>query len=238
MTYILGSNCSDGVVLVGDRKVILGDGSVSEYQDKIFSDAIAPWMVVGSSGIMALFEKFRQRLTAYLQTPAYEGNMIALTTEIEAITNELNATYQERLQGQVFDVLLGIKTNVGANLQYIYPFGIAEGVRHYKVIGHGEPYGSIFLKRWWRKDMTMLEVAELGYFIIKYIEYLQLDNYVGIGDGYPQVWLVPHKQPPKKATSPQIQLANPHALSLDEMDTMRDRVVERLAKFEDTAWSI
>jgi 20S proteasome alpha/beta subunit len=168
MTYILGSNCSDGVVLVGDRKVTLERGATYEYEDKLFLDV--PWTVVGSSGVSGLFEKFRENLMAYLASPERENTVSALTTQIEVLTRELNEKYKGILHGQDFDVLLGIKTTVGAALKYVYPFGFAEGVRNYKVIGHGEPYGSFFMKRWWRKDMKMLEVAELGFFIIKYIQ--------------------------------------------------------------------
>jgi 20S proteasome alpha/beta subunit len=67
MTYILGSRCSDGVVLVGDRKVTLEHGATHEYEDKLFNDIW--WLVVGSSGISGLFEKFRDRLTTYLSSP-------------------------------------------------------------------------------------------------------------------------------------------------------------------------
>jgi 20S proteasome alpha/beta subunit len=237
MTYILGAHCSDGVVLVGDRKVMLGGGAKHEYEDKLFSNPIAPWMVVGSSGTTGLFEKFRERLGAYIATPAYDGDMITLTTQIESITNELNTTYQERLEGEVFNVLLGIKSTTGATLRYIYPFGFAEGVRNYKAIGHGEPYGSFFLKRWWREDMTMLEVAELGFFIIKYIEDFQLDNTVGVGNGYPQVWLIPHERPKSKVPSKQTQSIDPHNPSLDEMVAMKKRVLKRLTKFKKVSWS-
>lgn len=38
MTFILGSKCIDGVVLIGDRKVTAEDGSYVGYRDKIFND--------------------------------------------------------------------------------------------------------------------------------------------------------------------------------------------------------
>jgi 20S proteasome alpha/beta subunit len=62
MTYILGANCTDGVVLVGDRKITLDNGAAHEFEDKLF--VLTPWMVVGSSGISGLFEKFREKLLA------------------------------------------------------------------------------------------------------------------------------------------------------------------------------
>jgi hypothetical protein len=167
--------------------------------------------------------------------------VFTLTTQIEDLTRELNEKYKDILRGQNFDVLLGIKTTVSANLQYVYPFGFAEGVRGCKAIGHGEPYGSFFLKHWWRKDMTMLEVAELGFFIIKYIQKYELDNTVGIGDdGYPQVWLIPSKQISPKASPAENLETVLKSLGPKEMAPMKDRVLERLAQFKgqtDSFWS-
>lgn len=234
MTYILGSVCSDGVVLVSDRKITLDSGAAHEYENKLFSDI--QWMVVGSSGTFGLFEKFRDKLSAYLVTPAYKRDIIALTTQIENITRELNTSYREVLGGQVFDVLLGIKPTAGAILRYIHPRGFAEGVRRYKVIGHGEPYGSFFLKRWWRENMKMLDVAELGFFIIKYIEEFELDNTVDIGNGRPQVWFIPNKPPPKGATSEQRQSLYPYQLSADSIGEMEDGVSKKIKEFKKLSW--
>ena len=236
MTYILGSNCVDGVVLIADRKITLRSGITHEYEDKLFNNIW--WLVVGSSGITGLFEKFRDNLNTYISSSGWENTITALTNKIELITRELNETYDERLGGQVFDVLFGVKGTTGAFLHYVHPVGFAEGVRKYKAIGHGEPYGSFFLKRWWRPNMSMLEVAELGFFIIKYIEKSELDDSVGIGDGYPQVWLIPHRQPPPGLILADPSVFNPHVPSKDEMDAMQDKVVKRLAKFEDVCRSI
>ena len=38
MTYILGSQCKDGVVLVADKKFTVDGGSSYEYGDKLFGD--------------------------------------------------------------------------------------------------------------------------------------------------------------------------------------------------------
>ncbi len=37
----------------------------------------------------------------------------------------------------------------------------------------------------------MREVAEVGYFIIKYIEKFKLDESVGMGKFYPLIWYIP-----------------------------------------------
>jgi 20S proteasome alpha/beta subunit len=230
MTYILGSVCSDGVVLVGDRKVTLGDGTASEYEDKIF--LADPWIIVGSSGVSGLFDKFRDSFMTYLTTPGRETTVLGLTTQIEKITRELNVTYRDVLHGQVFDVLLGIKTTGLSVLQYVYPFGLAEGVKKYKVIGHGEPYGSLFLKHWWHENMTMLQVAELGFFIIKCIQEFELDSTVGIGKEYPQIWLVPNLQVAQGANAEDRELTVPRVLSGGELSDLNTKVTEKLRNFK------
>jgi hypothetical protein len=60
------------------------------------------------------------------------------------------------------------------------------------VIGTGAPYGSIFLKQNWAPNLTMKQVAELGYFIIKYIERYSLDLSVGVNNNKPQIWFMPN----------------------------------------------
>jgi 20S proteasome alpha/beta subunit len=231
MTYILGSVCSDGVVLVADRKIMLQGGAFHEYRDKLFVDT--PWMVVGSSGTLGLFEKFREKLTVYLQSPEYDSSLFTLVTGIETITRELNDAYCEVLQGEQFNVLLGIQSTTDASLKYVYPFGFAEPVRRYKVIGHGEPYGSFFLKRWWHENMTMLEVAELGTFVIKYIQEYELDNTVGVGNDHPQVILIPTPAP---TGSSRAKAPTPHKAPAPAMNLIAARVSKRLAVFGEMSW--
>jgi len=186
MTYILGARCKDGVVLIGDRKVTLEGGTDFSYEDKLFKD-IHP-IVVGSSGVAGLFDMFRNRVNAYV---AERRGQIGIQSFIEAIadmTKEVNDRWSPRLAGNKFDVLLGIQLTPISALLYIYPYGFPESVRRYQAIGHGAPYGSLFLKRLWNSDMTMEQTGELGYFIIKCIDKLELDNSVG---GDPQIWFIP-----------------------------------------------
>lgn len=191
MTYILGARCKDGVVLIGDRKVELEEGTDFDYEDKIFMDV--KHLVIGSSGVSELFDKFRTRLLTYISKHPKGMDIDAFVIEVENITKQLNEKYREALMGGTFDVLIGIELPQTSILQYVSPYGVAGHVRKYKVIGHGEPYGSVFLKQLWNRNMTMKQTAELGFFIIKYIEELQLDNSVG---GVPQIWFIP--DPPKE----------------------------------------
>jgi hypothetical protein len=38
------------------------------------------------------------------------------------------------------------------------------------MLGYGELYGTIFISRFWKKEKIIEQIAELGYFVIKYIE--------------------------------------------------------------------
>jgi 20S proteasome alpha/beta subunit len=189
MTYILGSRCQDGVVLVGDRK-LTAETSYS-FEEKIFMDV--PPVVLASSGVYGLFDKFRNKVAAHLAEHPQQPAQIFLEA-IENFTLELNETYRERLRGQVFDVLAGVRGGDRSVLYHVQPNGFAEPVKRYRVIGHGEPYGSVFLKGLWRTDITMTQVAELGYFIVKYIERFELDSSVGVGSEHLQIWLIPDAQ--------------------------------------------
>ena len=59
LTHILGARCTGGIVLIGDRRVIRGSGGY-EYEDKIFADVRN--VVIGASGIVGLFNKFRREI--------------------------------------------------------------------------------------------------------------------------------------------------------------------------------
>jgi 20S proteasome alpha/beta subunit len=212
------------VVLVGDRKIT--DGTDILYENKLFMD-IAP-LVVGSSGVYALFEKFRSKIANYIETQK-AGPVDQFILEIEKYTRELNDAYKDVLERRwSFDVLVGMTTSRGAILQYILPQGLAEPVRRYRAIGHGEQYGSVFLKKLWRQEMSMEQVAELGYFIIRYIEKFELDSSVGVGSEKPQVWFIPDTGQPMEQSG----------AVLDTFEAHSQKRLEKLGSDLNTFWSL
>ena len=77
MTYILGVNCTDGVVLIGDRKIIYND--TVDWQQKIFglpveniwfaSRKYYPVGAIGSAGSVFLGQKLRDEpASSFLRT--------------------------------------------------------------------------------------------------------------------------------------------------------------------------
>jgi hypothetical protein len=68
-------------------------------------------------------------------------------------------------------------------------------VKGYDIIGSGAPYAKLFPKKCWNGQMTMEQVAELGYFIIKYIDNFGLNFTVG---GEPVIWFIPDNERDEK----------------------------------------
>jgi 20S proteasome alpha/beta subunit len=194
MTYILGCRCSEGVVLVADKKIInIEGGAESKYSNKLFSDLES--LIIGYSGARRVFELFRNEIidyvTAYRDAYHVHPTIAKLNTQITEISYKLNNRYRH----ESFDLIAGAPSqkNVDrrSHLDYFYPDGTMEPIDDYRAIGTGAPFGSIYLKQNWSEHMTMKQVAELGYFIIKYIERFHLDLAVGVNDSKPQIWFVP-----------------------------------------------
>jgi 20S proteasome alpha/beta subunit len=66
MTFILGSRCKDGVVLVADKKVTIGEGENYDECDKLFGEI--GHVVYGCSGDAGMFELFRGYVMDYVNT--------------------------------------------------------------------------------------------------------------------------------------------------------------------------
>lgn len=58
--------------------------------------------------------------------------------------------------------------------------GRIETINSRVAIGTGEPVGRFFLNKYWKDDMDMKQMAELGYFIVKTIMEYDLENTVGL----------------------------------------------------------
>lgn len=191
MTFILGSKCSDGVVLVADRKITLTDdtGMYFDYRDKLF--AVLRHVMFGSSGSTGNYEQFRGRIRNHISTNTVSVNDIILVLSDHVYT--LNERYKYRNE-TVFDILVGISyPDRDSTLTYINAYGLPNTIPKYQAIGIGARYAKAFLERAWNPEMTTEQVAEVGYFIIKYVEKFRLDLSVGLDSNRPQVWYIPNR---------------------------------------------
>ena len=201
MTLIIGSRCSDGVVLVSDRMVTGDGGGRREFRDKLAYNVDS--VVWGAAGNMAYFESFRTRVRNRLQERGIvsPSQFLPLVEEVHA---ELLRIYGGNVAGDL-DVLIAEQIEDKSELHYVGAFGGHIPITEYDTIGRGRPYGSLFLDLLWKPDMTMKQVAELGYFVIALVERHFLDATIGIGDGHPQVFFIPdHHRVIRLASEPEL----------------------------------
>jgi DNA-binding beta-propeller fold protein YncE/20S proteasome alpha/beta subunit len=185
MTYILACVCKDGVALIADRKIVYGDYKI-QYRDKLI--IIDDTMVIGASGDVSLFDTFRERIRATVEEYRQNKDINLFMSKIREITKKVNSEYEYLLHSRDFDLLIAVQSSHEILLRYLDPSGNFENISTFRVIGLGEPYGLIFLRKLWHPNITMVEAAELGNRIITYIEKFELNGSVGLGNnGRPQI---------------------------------------------------
>src|SRR5215211_4377 len=178
MTYVLGSRCVDGVVIISDTKFTIDSGFDIGYiydTDKITGEFTG--YITAFAGKRHKFERFRSEIREFRSTQPCQISVDRLLIGMSDIMAKINRTTSD----DNFELLVGISGVYFPDRRSVLRhFSISGGyvpINSFKAIG-SEPFGKVYL-RYWRLGMTMNEVAELGYFIIKYIQEMQLDNGVG-----------------------------------------------------------
>ncbi len=213
-TYILGARCKDGVVIVGDRKIL---GGSEPYKEKIKQLPIYKSIIFAAAGWTQVFEEFLQELPRRVTksidlnieekkkhaTFHYEYGNFNFRADCIELLKEIKQRYSEVAgpkpgQTPFIDVLqvLFVQKEFRedetpfsqlyyADLLNCTPFA-QDGQC---VIGQGY-VGTTFLKKW-DSTFSMRDTARFGAFIIKYAEKekLSFGDGVGVGDFQPQVWV-------------------------------------------------
>ena len=192
MTYILGSVCSDGVVLVADKKVTMGDGVAFDYQEKIYGDFHG--VIFGAAGSVGIYELLRYQIQDLVQGST--SNPITKNNIIQRLSAILHGLYREyRNEGEYCRILVSLKEYGRYNKLILLNYnGIPRTITKYMQIGSGEPYGNLIMRKLWKRSMSMERVASLGYSAIKMIEKFELDNTVGVGRYKPTILYIPNNE--------------------------------------------
>jgi hypothetical protein len=157
MTCIIGGKCKDGVVLIGDKKITNEKTNQVEYMEKLFvfkKDNFYYPIVVGSSGTVGLYDKFKTKAIEALEeikSPGFDSNGfdkgydISVSGIIYRYSSGVNSTskeiildpYLERLEKiikeykkeyspEIFNVLFAAQVKYsGAVLRYISENGLS-----------------------------------------------------------------------------------------------------------------
>lgn len=192
MTFILGSRCTDGVSLVADKKMTVTNEiqSVSfEYKRKLFG--ILRHVIFGSSGSTDTFEFFRDYLMDQVSSHRQDITLGNVNVKLAEIVSDLYRRHGFN-RDLYFDLLVAVQHPANpTSLTWISGFGSKRLIERYHAVGIGRIFAEHFLEKAWNPDITMEEAAELGYFIIKYIEDFRLHSSVGIAEYPPQIWFIP-----------------------------------------------
>jgi 20S proteasome alpha/beta subunit len=196
MTYILGSRCHDGVVIIADSKFTTSNGATT-YQydvDKITGEF--PGYITAFSGERYKFERFRSEIREYRSTQPCQISFDRMLIGMSDIMTRINPKLSNG-----FELLVGISgvyfPDKKSVLKHFYTNGGYVPVNTNTVLG-SESVGKFYL-RYWENDMTMKAVGELGYFIIKYIQGFNLDDAVGVDKDHPvHIHFIPDNPPEGK----------------------------------------
>lgn len=106
-----------------------------------------------------------------------------------------------------FEILLGVANydNSKSKIFDIFSNGGFEEIKNHLEIGSGAQYSMLFLNRNWDPKLNMLQVSKIGYYIIRYIETLKLDDFVGLNNEYPSIWFIPDGSLPYKVTDSKLK---------------------------------
>ena len=224
-TLIIGGKCSDGVVLVGDRKVTSGLGV--SWSDKIIRTDRVGWAVFGAAGVGVLFQEFltllpqkvdrhmgwmnyqnQRLLNQYTQEFANNPNAIRPPTMtyldedfkqdcVELLT-EMRNRYNIAFQDPsiTLHVLIGISVRgQGGRLYYLDSMHCLPAEVN-GLLAIGQSELAEVFRKSWDASMTMEQTAKLCMVTIKYIEQEGISEGIGVGSQQPQVWFLPYAGEP------------------------------------------
>jgi 20S proteasome alpha/beta subunit len=228
MTLIMGARCVDGVVLVADRKVTLPDLSAFDYQDKLFEGI--GHVIYGSSGSTGLYQLFVGHVEDYVRSNPGDMTYRNAVLKLSQIAFNIYRRYDFRPRYR-YDLLVVIAPDdERSNLTFISGNGIPMKIDTIHTIGSGSDYVSIFTKGSYNQNMTMEQAAELGYFVIKYVEDFQLNMTVGVNDGIPQIWFMPDDERYANNVKKDYLITATNPETHDMLTRIQERVSRKLSK--------
>jgi len=217
MTLIIGMKYKDGIVLIGDTKIV--EGNNFHHNNKIEAPLEGIKVAVGSAGLTALSKDFNRKLsdTVAQRLREYEmANLREITNSpisFEDVQNGKKALPQIYVYNEnklLDDCAMLTKTVADTGRQYSQnpiesivavnvntPLLYQIDCNGFKVdvpcvsIGSGTDHLGEYLKKNHDENMTLDEAVFLGTFLIKYVELLKFDNMVGLEDKkMPQVFIL------------------------------------------------
>jgi 20S proteasome alpha/beta subunit len=183
LTVIIGAKCSDGIVLIADRKytdVMTGDG---DFGEKIYGDAAH--FLVEFTGKFSAFDIFRKYIFGDILIRKDYTFFNAISRSCNLVKKFNESIYPT---GPKFEVLIALHRRKDSELHYIDVKGEDETVTHYKAIGSGKKTAEIFCKKLEHSNITMKEFTKHAFLAIMYMKEYCPGLGVGVeSDGVPVI---------------------------------------------------
>lgn len=184
----MGAKCSDGIVLVADRKMTAEDGSF-RYCDKIFGDLLH--IPMGYTGWERTFDVFRKYIVGDLiinrDTEDFYNFNNYIPTASKSVKRFNKLVVDKRKHK--FEVLITKHRKQNSELWYINVDGTATPIV-YKAIGSGRSTADLHcgVGVLDHENITMKHFAKHAYFSILYMQKFYPDIGVGIEeDDHPSI---------------------------------------------------
>ncbi|MGA9150734.1 MAG: hypothetical protein WBZ36_09155 [Candidatus Nitrosopolaris sp.] len=143
-----------------------------------------------------------------------------LINRVSEITYTINKRHKFQYEFN-FCLLVGVwYEDKPSSLHLISAYGWPRTIEKILAIGSGEKYAKVIIKKLWNENMSMEQVAELGYFAIKYIEDFGLTQTVGVADKHPQIHYIPDYRQDYPAKE-------------EQLEQFRSKAAVRLKEYED-----
>jgi 20S proteasome alpha/beta subunit len=194
MTFIFGSRCTDGVVLVADRKITSKDQVESvtyTYKDKIFG--FIRGVIFACAGSIHTFDYFGEYVIDRVNSTrdiTYDNARVKLADIVLDINKKRD--YDPRVSLELL-----VATQCPSNpssLTWVTTRGAPVPVPDRYSLGIGAIYVKPLVQELWWPQISMEEAAELGWLCIKYIEYYGLHSSVGVEKFAPQIHFIPDEE--------------------------------------------
>lgn len=203
LTVIIGAKCSDGIVLIADRKLTnIFDESV-RYDNKLFGDL--SHIVMGYTGAEKIFDIFRKYVVGEViinrDNEIKPYTFTYLISKISQLVKEFNQILYEPTI--LFKLLIARHDFERSVLYYINSDGTTKRV-NYMSIGTGEDTANIFCANLIHNDITMKDFAKQAYLSIEYMSQYRPDLKVGIESGnVPTIRFLPYNSMDDRGITPQ-----------------------------------
>ena len=165
LTVVIGAKCSDGIVLIADRKLTRKNGEIT-YREKIFGDL--PHVLIGYTGDVQMFDIFRRYTVGDLMIERDAVKRYTLDNLLSKVSSSIK-DFNRLVESRPFKVLMVSHHEKPLELYHIDESG-NPNISDYKAIGSGKEIADIFCGALKFDKILMREFIRHAYLAIMYMD--------------------------------------------------------------------